>query len=162
MAMRHSMHTTRTRLRSLASGGLAAASLLLVATQGGHAALIEIPATGAGQQALSGSWQERAGLLPLALSANAVAGLRPGHAHAGAISLARAGGDRLGFKHPLPEVDSGLYAAIDAPFGAMGSASSLGPDSETEFWTVLLVGAGLIAYQIRRKSRAGFIRVRPL
>jgi hypothetical protein len=61
-----------------------------------------------------------------------------------------------------PSADSDLYAAIDAPYGAIDATTALAEDSGPELWTILLIAAGLIGYQLRRKSKFGAIRVRPL
>lgn len=59
--------------------------------------------------------------------------------------------------------DPDIYADIDTPYGAtLDSTSSPSNDSDPELWSVLLVAAGLIGYQLKRKSRVGAIRVRPL
>jgi hypothetical protein len=140
-----------------AACGLAVAGALLL-SPAAWAALIEVPIPDPGPHAASRSWQDHTRQLR-----RVAADFRHGPLGEAAIGVARVGnfGPRSAYLSS-GESDAGLYAAIDAPFGAMESASALGPDSETEFWTLLLVGAGLVAYQIRRKSRVGFIRVRPL
>ncbi|HEY5929803.1 MAG TPA: hypothetical protein VIU02_05790 [Burkholderiales bacterium] len=54
-----------------------------------------------------------------------------------------------------------LFAAIDAPYGEYNAALQAPGNSDPELWTMLLVAAGLVGYQIRRKSRVGAIRFRP-
>ncbi|HWA11719.1 MAG TPA: hypothetical protein VHA15_01365 [Burkholderiales bacterium] len=155
----------RRRAPAAARSLAAAIVLFLFAPTAAMAMLIEVPAPEATGHPAAKSWQERVRELQLAPAVSPFdPGLRPGYAGTASLSLARAGNassPRPG-ERPAEQIDPGLYATIDAPFGAIGSTRALGPDSETEFWTVLLVGAGLIAYQIRRKSRAGFLRVRPL
>jgi hypothetical protein len=143
---------------------LAAIIGLLFATTAAKAALIEVPAPEATGHAAAKSWQARVRQLQPATAVDPFApDLRHGYAGDASISLARTGnasarsGDRTAVT-----IDPGLYAALDAPVGAMGATPAPGPEAETELWTVLLVGAGLVAYQVRRKSRAGSRRVRPL
>lgn len=55
-----------------------------------------------------------------------------------------------------------LYAALDAPYASDIMTTEIQEDRpDSDLWTVLLVIFGLVAYQLRRKSRAGAIRVRP-
>ena len=147
---------------------LIATGLLLGCVSMANAALIEISRTPSdrgyandlGRQLLF--WQDHPhhnrlnayGVLPAAAStlgrpAFGAAHMRDTRAHV----LHAANGS------PMPNSD--LYAAIDAPYGAIDS-SMPSSDTDPELWTILLVATGLIGYQIRRKSRVGAIRVRPL
>jgi hypothetical protein len=148
---------------------LGAAALLLAAGTSG-AALIEIPAAQLDRDLADGrhtamSWQESTRHARLAAGAMTPLSGHFSQYHAGhATGLAKVGNadakPRAGTA--APAVQPGLYAALDAPFGALDTTAPLAAESESEIWTLLLVGAGLIAYQLRRKSRMGSIRFRPL
>jgi hypothetical protein len=133
------------------------------------AALIELPGATPDRGVHAAlSWQETTRRLHHA--ANADAGV-PADYLTVRLADTVAGVSRVGTRPWSRSVagtpDDGIYAAIDAPFGAMDAAPTepaapLHADPESEFWTLLLVGAGLVAYQVRRKSRMGSFRVRPL
>lgn len=164
--------TRQSRRRHNAGTGLllCLAAAIAAVTQDAYAALIELPAAELeGRQALS--WQQHTPQLHPGTAGLAL----PSGRHGARLAVTAAGVARVGGtgpsskppRNPAGGADGGLYAAIDAPFGTvdpalMDSSTPLGAGSESELWTLLLVGAGLIAYQIRRKSRVGSIRVRPL
>ncbi len=151
-----------------------AAGLLLSCAGMANAALIEIPgvqgdrgyANDGRQQLLS--WQENArhnarlnayGVLQA--TANGLGrSARPGIIDMARVHDFSAHVVPTGNGNPAP--DSDLYAAIDAPYGVIESAKLAASDPDPELWTILVMAAVLIGYQIRRKSRIGAIRVRPL
>ena len=155
----------RARVRAT-TRGMAALLTLLAMTNAG-AALIEIPAGQLERQAADGqrgslSWQESTRRARLAAG-----GAMPLHADYAqfhvdrTMGVARVGNTKVWAGAAPPAAEPSLFAALEAPFGSMDAAATL-PETESELWALILVGAGLIAYQLRRKSRMGSIRVRPL
>lgn len=159
---------------SSAEKRLVAAGLLLSCMSMANAALIEMPgvqsdrgyANDGRRQLLS--WQENA-LYQARLNAygvlQATANGLVGRSARPAMDLARV----RGFSPHVEPAETGnaflasdLYAAVDDPYGASVTTERLASDSDPELWTILIVAAGLIGYQIRRKSKFGAIRVRPL
>jgi hypothetical protein len=162
----------RMRLPIHAGRRLLAAVLLIACGGVTHAALIEIPGyqpdwglVGDGRRHLP-SWEGKAqrsrldtyGILP----ANAAGLVRLGYPEIGMTHPRDIRGRTAESANGSPIPDSDPYAAIDAPYGTIGAPMPSTGDADPELWTVLLVAAGLIAYQVRRKSRVGAIRVRPL
>ena len=162
------------RPHSSAGKRLLAAGLLLSCANMANAALIEIPrvqgdrgyANDGRRQLLS--WQENARYHARLNAYGVLQATANGlgrSAHPGIMDMARA---RDFSAHVVPTGNgnsapvSDLFAAIDAPYGAIEVAKPSASDSDPELWTILLVAAVLIGYQIRRKSRIGAIRVRPL
>jgi hypothetical protein len=58
------------------------------------------------------------------------------------------------------EANADVHSMVDTPY-AVESPPAATEQSAPDLWTILIVIAGLIAYQLRRKSRAGAIRIRP-
>jgi hypothetical protein len=160
------------RLPAFSCVRMIAAALLLSCSAVAQAALIEIPDYQQVERGSSGndrnsllSWQDNThraylngyGIFPVTYGAERSNHLALDVMHAlgtGKIGRTLRVADTYGSS-------SDLYAAIDSPYGSLNSSKPSG-DSDPELWTIVLVAAGLIGYQIRRKSRIGAIRVRPL
>lgn len=162
---------TATAGMSVVNSLLAAAFLFAVAG-GAKAALIEMPPLGPGTAyAKQGaaqypfSWQSIGHYTaPDMFGGGAKANRLAGRAYPanGVTRLHDVGTHVLRTANGGMLADSDPFAAIDTPYGLIDGAAPLAVESDPELWTILLIAAGLIGYQLRRKSRIGAIRVRPI
>lgn len=161
-----------TRCKQQATGKrLLAAALFLWFSGVAQAALIEVPGSPYDARIATGhpvlSWQDRA--IQTALLANdrilrSTAGWQ-GHAAHEANDVTRIRdipAHVLRTTRAISRTDADQSATMDAPYRTIDDITDLPGDSVPDAWTVLLIAAGLVAYQIRRKSRIGAISIRPL
>jgi hypothetical protein len=87
-----------------------------------------------------------------------------------ALHRAAGGADTASAENPLAhgaatlkavyEANADVHSMVDTPYPVVSPPAATEP-SAPDLWTILIVIAGLIAYQLRRKSRDGAIRIRP-